>query len=221
MFHYIYKTTNLITNKYYIGAHSTNNISDGYIGSGKQLKDAIQKYGIENFKCEILEYFNTREEAFLKEAEIVTEDFCKNPEVYNMSPGGLGSTIKTDAWKKQVSAKLQGRKFSEEHSRKKSLAQTGEKNHRYGKSNPDNPKLFGKDNGMFGKHHSHESRMLISENRKKSIIDYTPELITALSNACKNKLWYNNGEVCKRFIEGTQPAGFIKGRKIRKQMGVE
>lgn len=212
MYHYLYKTTNKITGKYYIGAHSTKNLEDGYMGSGKQLKDAIKKYGIENFTCEILEIFSNREEAFQKEAEIVTEDFINDPMTYNMCTGGLGSSIKTTGFKKQVSNKLKGRKFSSEHSLKKSLAQTGEKNHRYGKPNPNNPKLYGQDNGMFGKKHTEESKKVMSENRRNVKVNYTPDLIESLSKACKNKLWYNNGTISKRFYEGTQPNTFVKGR---------
>jgi hypothetical protein len=214
MFHYLYKTTNLVTNKIYIGAHSTNDINDGYMGSGIQLKHAIKKYGIENFSIEILEYFDSREAVFQKEFEIVTEEFIKDENNYNMCPGGLGSTIKTQKWKNQVSKKLQGRVFTEEHSKKKSLAQTGKKNHRFGKSNPNNPKLFGQDNGMFGKRHSEETKKLMSQNRKLSQINYTPELKESLSKACKGKLWYNNGLINKRFKEGGQPNGYIKGRIV-------
>lgn len=223
-YHYIYKTTNKITRKYYIGAHSTYNLDDGYIGSGKLIKEAIKKYGIDNFYQEILEYFDSRNQAFIREAEIVTEAFASDPNNYNMCPGGLGSAIKTEEFKRRVSMKLKGRKLSPEHSMKKSLAQQGEKNHRYGKPNPNNPRLSGSDNGMFNKKHTEESRRLMSERRKESIVEYTPELKLALSAACKGKLWYNDGYISKRFIEGTQPEGFIKGRispiKIRKDMGL-
>lgn len=212
MFHFIYKTTNTITKKIYIGAHSTENINDGYLGSGKQLKDAIKKYGIDNFTREILEFFDSREKAFEREAEVVTEDFIKKTNTYNMCPGGLGCSTKTEQFKLQVSKKLKGRILTEEHKKKISQAQMGEKNHRYGKPNPNTPKLRGKDNGMFGKTHSLETKKRISEKRMNVKVIYTDELKRSLSLACKGKLWYNDGIVSKRFYENEQLPGFVRGR---------
>jgi len=89
-YHLVYKTTNLINNKIYIGAHSTNEVNDGYFGSGKLLNIAIKKYGIKNFKREIMFMFDTPEEMFEKEKEIVNEDFISNSNVYNIVTGGFG-----------------------------------------------------------------------------------------------------------------------------------
>lgn len=50
----IYQITNLVNNKIYVGCHKTNDINDEYMGSGKYLIAAQQKYGMENFKKEIL-----------------------------------------------------------------------------------------------------------------------------------------------------------------------
>ena len=63
MYGYVYKTTNLINNKMYIGKHhSTVFESDKYIGSGPILIKAIKKYGKENFKCELIECCETKQQ---------------------------------------------------------------------------------------------------------------------------------------------------------------
>jgi hypothetical protein len=86
MFYTIYKITNLINNKYYIGKHQTKNLDDGYMGSGKVLKYAIQKYGIENFKKEILHIFDNEVEMNAKEKELVVV----SESTYNLNEGGKG-----------------------------------------------------------------------------------------------------------------------------------
>lgn len=90
-YHYFYKITNNINGKYYYGVHNTKNIDDGYMGSGKRLQYAIKKYGVENFTKEILKYFNTKNEAYLYESEIVTESLVEDPNCYNLVLGGKGS----------------------------------------------------------------------------------------------------------------------------------
>ena len=87
----VYRITNTINRKIYIGKHQTNNINDGYMGSGKRLLVAKEKYGIENFKKEILYTFDTEEEMNSKEAELVTEEFCLRNDTYNMIPGGYST----------------------------------------------------------------------------------------------------------------------------------
>jgi len=90
MYFIIYKITNLINEKIYIGKHQTKKLDDGYMGSGKRLKDAIKHYGIENFRKEILFQFDNEEEMNLKESELVTKNFVKEDTNYNMCPGGNG-----------------------------------------------------------------------------------------------------------------------------------
>ena len=65
----VYKTTNTINGKYYIGAHRTDNLNDGYVGSGVGLKRAIEKYGKENFVTETLHTLRTEDEMYAKEKQ--------------------------------------------------------------------------------------------------------------------------------------------------------
>ena len=61
-YNFVYKTTNLINKKIYVGVHSTDNLDDWYLGSGKRLLLAIRKYGKENFKREIISFVDSRED---------------------------------------------------------------------------------------------------------------------------------------------------------------
>ena len=90
MFYTIYKITNKINAKIYIGKHQTNDLNDGYMGSGKYIKRAIAKYGIENFQKEILFILNSEEEMNNKEKELVTKEFVDESTNYNLCQGGKG-----------------------------------------------------------------------------------------------------------------------------------
>jgi len=93
-YYFIYQTTNILTGKIYIGMHKSYDLSDGYLGSGKLLKRAINKYGEENFKLEILCYCSDSESLSKLEAEILTLEFVDtNKEIlYNISSGGWGGS---------------------------------------------------------------------------------------------------------------------------------
>jgi hypothetical protein len=92
-YHFIYKTTCLLNDKYYIGMHSTNELNDGYLGSGKRLRNMIRKYGKENFKLEILEYLSDRCSLVEKEKEIVNQSLLQDLKCINLKTGGNGGFI--------------------------------------------------------------------------------------------------------------------------------
>ena len=90
MFFYLYQITNLVNNKIYIGVHSTKDIDDGYMGSGVNIQSAVKKYGINNFKKDILHTFDNADDMYAKEKELVTEVFLLREDTYNLRVGGTG-----------------------------------------------------------------------------------------------------------------------------------
>lgn len=89
---YVYQTTNLVNNKKYIGFCSkTPNESTTYLGSGVMLSRAIDKYGRENFKKEILKEFDNENDARLFEEQCISDvNAVENDEYYNLTKGGYG-----------------------------------------------------------------------------------------------------------------------------------
>lgn len=107
-YHYIYKTTCQITGKFYIGMHSTDNLEDSYLGSGKILGYSISKHGKENHKKEILEFCSSREELKQREKVIINEDLLKEPLNINLKYGGEGGGKFYS--KQQINASIAGNK---------------------------------------------------------------------------------------------------------------
>ena len=92
MYGYVYKTTNLINGRIYIGKHH-GGILPGYFGSGLLLKRAIKKYGRENFRLEVLSYGSNQlmldglEKKHIYEyRQVYGQSF-----LYNVADGGEGS----------------------------------------------------------------------------------------------------------------------------------
>jgi len=99
----IYKTTNKINNKSYIGCHITVNPDDNYLGSGVLIKKAIQKYSKENFNKEVLYVAESIEKMFEKEIELIKE---LQPE-YNLHEGGWGGFTNYNLYKKDYTISSQ------------------------------------------------------------------------------------------------------------------
>lgn len=122
IYYTVYKTTNNINGKIYIGCHKTTNINDGYLGSGTIIKRAIEKYGVENFTKEILKTFDNLKDAESYEAELVDKNFTLREDTYNINVGGnvriaygenngfYGKTH-SDEIKQKISAIHQGNKY--------------------------------------------------------------------------------------------------------------
>jgi hypothetical protein len=89
-YHFIYKTTDIRNGNFYIGMHSTDNLDDGYVGSGTRLKHLLYKHGKEIFNMEILEFLPNRKSLKEREIEIVTSDLLLEEKCMNLKPGGYG-----------------------------------------------------------------------------------------------------------------------------------
>jgi len=87
-YNYFYRITNTINGHFYYGIHSTDDLNDGYMGSGTRLKEAYKKYGIEHFKKEIIKQCKSRKEAYELESYVVTEALIKDNNCYNIILGG-------------------------------------------------------------------------------------------------------------------------------------
>ncbi|QJT71752.1 homing endonuclease [Shewanella phage Thanatos-1] len=162
-FNYVYRIENLINGKQYIGAHSTDNFDDGYMGSGKLLLKAFKKYGKDKFRKTILRNFDNAKEMYRYERELVNEEWI-NSGNYNIKLGGAGGGISNRVVSLETKLKISktqkgkpkhpgfseacrkgqlGKKQSKETIRKRALVLTGEKNGLFNKpSSKRNPLVW-------------------------------------------------------------------------------
>ena len=203
-YHFIYKTTNLLSGRYYIGMHSTDDLNDGYLGSGTYLKRSINKHGKENHSIEILEFVNSRKELAAREKEIVSLQEIAKKKCMNLKVGGEGGFSKEDWEKGQkvVSALLKERWKDPEYREKMiRVRQEGVKRlHREGKVKYDT---------FTGKKHSPETIQKMKESHKGAG--------KGIKNSQYGTCWitdeYSNKKIYKG---GTIPEGWRLGRKINK-----
>ncbi len=92
MFYTVYKITNRVNQKTYIGMHKTSIINDDYMGSGELIKNAIKKYGIDNFIKDVLFIYDNKEDMKNKEIELVNDEYLNSGMTYNLCYGGHGGS---------------------------------------------------------------------------------------------------------------------------------
>lgn len=164
---YIYKTTNLINGKIYIGQHIGNVIKENYYGSGKLILKAISKYGIENFSREILEWCDSEEALNSAEIHWIAKLNSRIPNGYNIAYGGKNHTFCEETLQKMSeSAKTRCTPEWRKHISDLAKLRTGSKNPNYG-----NHKLAGLNNPRYNTHLSIEQK-----NHLSSVITGHPNL---------------------------------------------
>ena len=229
--YYIYRITNLINGKTYIGQHKYKKLDDSYMGSGVYLAKAKKKYGIENFKKEILySSIQYKETADDMERFAIAKERAVGKAEYNIASGGkvIDGFIRSEEWKRKQSESHRGKKHnphSEETKRKISEALKGKPRSEETKRKLSEAKkgihlalseerriklseaLKGENNPNYGKHLSEETKRKISEAKKGR--RQTEEEKRKQIEAQRGKHWYNNGEINKFCY--TCPEGFVSG----------
>lgn len=225
MYYIVYKITNLVNGKIYIGVHKTDDLNDGYMGSGKLIKAAIEKYGVENFSREYLHVYDNAEDMFKMESELVNEEFVTRDDTYNLKVGGFGGfdyiNSVVDSNQKRTAGAKDGlayinryrtdEKFRAEENEKRRVARelwlSSEEYENYRKLY----ELKHPNGTFFGKAHSDETKLKIgAANAIRQRGDKNSQFGT---------MWITNsesGESKKIKKDDLIPDGWVKGRKLRK-----
>ena len=176
--YYIYRITNKVNGKTYIGQHKYKDLNDNYMGSGKLVVRAQKKYGMENFEKEILysriQYKKTSDDM---EKFAIAKERALGKAEYNIADGGNGGNLGEEVNKK-ISEAQKGKHHTEETIRKRSEAMKGHKvseetRKKISEANKGRiisdewrRKMSENHKGMEGKHFSEEAKKKISESMK-------------------------------------------------------
>lgn len=219
VYYTVYQITNLKNGKIYIGAHVTDDLEDGYTGSGELIQKAIEKYGVENFKKEYLVVFNNKHDMFEYERQTVDNTFVNRDDTYNLKEGGCGgwdfvNETMTTEQRKQI-AKLGGLasirngchlKASEKHSFLMKTDQTYRLNWIENNKNSVSP--------FKGQEHTESTKAKISQANSKNQ--------QGAKNSQYGTCWINNpatGEskkIPKEDLSAWLDSGWDKGRQTAK-----
>lgn len=208
-YYILYQIKNNINGKIYIGVHKTSNIDDGYMGSGRLIRDAILKYGLDNFSKTILSYHSSYDELLEAEAKIVNTDFIRRDDTYNLAIGG------ESCWNYVNENGLSGHKFTSEEAKDCAIKAALVRAPLYLDPEWENKRrekikssTIGRPSGFKGKVHSDETKMKMSSSRKGQSV--------GVKNSQAGTIWITNGLDNKKIKKDSQmPDGWYKGRKIK------
>ena len=233
---YIYKTTNLINNKVYIG-RCQGAFTQKYLGSGFHLCRAVNKYGKHNFCVEIITYTNTNTELDEQEKKFIKEyrKLLGKENIYNITDGGEGgNTFGGKHHSKETILKIsianKGKKRTEEQKRHISVAQKAKVRHPHSEETKRKIGI-----GNKGKKYSNETRMKISiartgtkqstESNKKRSIALTGRIFSeehkrkiALSRIGKK---HRLESIKKMSLAKIGKIGYSKGKTFEGMFGID
>jgi len=202
-YHFIYKTTNTVTGRYYYGMHSTDNLNDGYLGSGRRLRYSINKYSKDCHQREIVEFCSDRSSLKESETKIVTLDEVAKKDCMNLMVGGNGGAQLPEKQRNWIIAGSNARLLklkNDPEFREKTINNLNfhrKENHEKGKYNY---------NTFEGKHHSEETKRKMSIKASER---------TGQKNSQYGTCWVTNDIENKKILNGDEiPDGWRLGRNL-------
>lgn len=210
MNYYIYLIVNKVNFKTYIGQRKSDKKwnEDPYIGSGKLLKLAQKKYGIENFEKFLIQYCSTKEETDAAEKFWIKEYRSRGRAQYNIADGGQGfSGKRSEESRKKMSEAHKGKPRSEETKKKLSKPRSEETKKKISET-------------LKGKKHSEETKKKLSEAHKGK--HASEETRRKISETLKGHLAWNKGkhwqlseEAKKKMSEAKKGKKFSEETKMK------
>ena len=212
-----YKITCNVTGTYYIGSHKTDNIDDGYMGSGRFIRKSIEEFGVENHTKEILGVFDNRrdslelEHKLVKEKKALEKNMCLNianggncfDEVNKSRKNIYARTPKTIELNK-LAGKKGYQRLKEMKEQDPAFAQQLHNNITKGLK-----KYYETHSGTFlGKHHTEEAKEKMRASSKGKGV--------GIRNSQYGTYWITNGYTSMKWSNsrGEIPDGYYRGRKM-------
>jgi hypothetical protein len=200
LYYTVYRITNKINGKYYIGKHQTSDLNDGYMGSGLLIRRALNKYGLENFEKDILFIFETEAEMNDKEKELVV--ISEN--TYNLCEGGHGGFgfINRNGLANRDTniGKLHAKRMKTDLVYRQKMTAIACQNFKKAREEGRVPRP----DYFKGKKHTEET--------KRKIGAVTSAAMSGSGNSQYGTFWITNG-IENMKCRGDIPAGFYRGRK--------
>lgn len=220
---HVYVTSHVPSGQFYVGVH--NGRDPAYLGSGDRIARMLRKYPRGEFAKQIVASFDTMEEAYDLEAELVDDDLLAHPLCVNISHGGFGAASLTEEAKQKISRAKLGNVHSAETKKKLSKIAKGRPSPNKGnkwteemkKSLSD--KMKGNTPWNKGVKHSEETKKKIAEANtgktswKKGLTGFKmkDEQKKKLAEKMTGKVCWNNGER-NRFARECPGEGWVRGR---------
>jgi hypothetical protein len=214
MYFILYQITNNINGKIYVGVHKTKNINDGYMGSGTLIREAIKKYGVENFSKTIISFHASYEELLEAEKTIVDKNFIRRDDTYNLAIGG------ESCWNYVNLNGLSGHKFTSEEAKRASKLGV-EKIELLKNTNSEWYNMycnritnnFRYSNGFEGRKHSRKTIKKMSEIKKNANHG------VGEANSQYGTRWINNGfenkKIKNHLVDEYINNGWLEGRLVK------